>query len=69
MNANKGVRLHDPSASTASCLSPDHVGKLGLAELSVGIAQLAVLGDARKVGVGDVDAGMELLWKGQKSNY
>ena len=42
-------------------LAADHVGELVRAQLPVGVAEGAVLGDARKVRVGDVDARREVL--------
>ena len=57
------AKLLLPFAHTVcrSCLTPNHSLELGRSELAVGIAQPAVVGDADKVGLGDVDARVEVL--------
>ena len=42
-------------------LPPHHVLELAWTQLALGVAQLAVVGDAREVGVGEVDARVEVL--------
>ena len=57
----ESLRLHH--------LSPDDVGEFSLAQVAVGIAERAIFGDARKVGVGDVDAWVKVLRGGPQKEF
>ena len=62
-NVSLCTKLLLPLANTVcrSCLTPNHSFELGRSELAVGIAQPAVVRDADKVRLGDVDARVEVL--------